>query len=124
MPASETRLATLRLLGATPATVSALAVLESLVLALVGAVIGVAVYLTAVPLVGMIHFRDRPLAKHGPELQRILNAMRSTPLEGRYILVCTRPFREWKLARHGGRKRPIEILHDHVKTRPASREPA
>ena len=55
-------------------------------------------------------FRDRPLSPHGPELQRILNAMRDTPLEGRYILVCTKPFREWKLARHGGRKRPIEIL--------------
>ena len=49
-----------------------------------------------------------------PDLQRILNAMRATPLEGRYILVCTRPFREWKLARHGGRKRPIELFHDRV----------
>ena len=61
----DDRLATLRLLGATPATVSALAVLESVVLALVGAVIGVAVYLAAVPLVGMIHFRDRPLEPYG-----------------------------------------------------------
>ena len=66
-------------------------------------------------------FRDRPLASHGPELQRILNAMRDSPLEGRYILVCTKPYHEWKLARHGGRKRPIEILHEHVFT---SREEA
>ncbi len=66
-------------------------------------------------------FRDRLLAKHGPELQRILNAMRDTPLEGRYVLVCTKPFREWRLARHGGRRRPIEILDGHVF---ASREEA
>ena len=59
-------------------------------------------------------FRERPFARHSPDLQRILNAMRATPLEGRYILVCTRPFREWKLARHGGRKRPIELFHDRV----------
>ena len=60
-------------------------------------------------------FRQRPHAKHSPDLQRVLNVMRSTPLaEGRYILVCTKPYREWKLARHGGRKRPIEILQDEV----------
>jgi hypothetical protein len=59
-------------------------------------------------------FRERPFARHSPDLQRILNAMRATPLEGRYILVCTRPFREWKLARHSGRKRPIELFHDRV----------
>lgn len=66
-------------------------------------------------------FRKAPLGKHGPDLLRVLNTLRSTPLDGRYILVCTRPFREWKLARHGGRRRPIEILHDHVFT---SREEA
>ena len=26
----------------------------------------------------------------------------------------SRPFREWKLARHGGRKRPIEIYPNQV----------
>lgn len=66
-------------------------------------------------------FRERPFARHGPELQRVLNAMRDTPLEGRYILVCTKPFKEWKLARHGGGKRPIEIFDDQVF---ASREAA
>jgi hypothetical protein len=61
----DDRLATLRLLGATPATVSALAVLESVVLALVGAVLGVAVYLACVPLLGLIHFRGEPLGASG-----------------------------------------------------------
>jgi hypothetical protein len=67
-------------------------------------------------------FRERPHGRHSPDLQRILNVMRGTPLKGRYVLVCTRPFREWKLARHPGeRGRPIEIL-DHPPF--ASREAA
>lgn len=61
----DDRLATLRLLGATPATVSALAVLESVALALVGAVLGVAAYLAAVPLIGLIPFRGEPLGASG-----------------------------------------------------------
>jgi len=61
----DDRLATLRLLGGTPATVSALAVIESAVLALVGAVAGVAVYLAIVPLLGLIEFRGEPLGASG-----------------------------------------------------------
>lgn len=58
----DDRLATLRLLGATPAAVSALAVIESAVLAAVGAVAGVVVYLAVVPLLGLIEFRGEPLS--------------------------------------------------------------
>lgn len=61
----DDRLATLRLLGATPATVSALAVLESVALALVGAVLGVAAHLAAVPLIGLIPFRGEALGASG-----------------------------------------------------------
>lgn len=61
----DDRLATLRLLGATPATVSALAVIESAVLALAGAVAGVAAYLAIVPLLGLIEFRGEPLGAAG-----------------------------------------------------------
>ncbi|TBN56439.1 FtsX-like permease family protein [Glaciihabitans arcticus] len=57
----DDRLATLRLLGATPATVTAITVLESTVLAVLGALGGVLLYLAAVPLVGLIHFRGEPL---------------------------------------------------------------
>lgn len=57
----DDRLASLRLLGATPATVAALTVIESTVLALIGAVAGVVVSLAAVPLVGLIPFRGAPL---------------------------------------------------------------
>ncbi|RZS64776.1 hypothetical protein EV187_3164 [Agromyces ramosus] len=61
----DDRLATLRLLGATPAAVSALAVIESAVLAAVGAVAGVVVYLAVVPLLGLIEFRGEPLSASG-----------------------------------------------------------
>ncbi len=57
----DDRLASLRLLGATPGTVTALTVIESTVLALVGALAGVVISLGAVPLVGLIPFRGEPL---------------------------------------------------------------
>jgi len=61
----DDRLATLRLLGATPATVSALAVIESAVLAAVAAVAGMLVYLAIVPMLGLIEFRGEPLGASG-----------------------------------------------------------
>lgn len=61
----DDRLATLRLLGATPATVSALAVLESAVLALAGAVAGVVLYFLIVPLLALVPFRGEPLGIDG-----------------------------------------------------------
>jgi hypothetical protein len=57
----DDRLASLRLLGATPATVTALTVIESTVLALAGALAGVVISLGAAPLVGLIPFRGEPL---------------------------------------------------------------
>lgn len=57
----DDRLAGLRLLGASPALVARLTVIESTVLALLGAVAGVLLYLVAAPLVGLIPFRGEPL---------------------------------------------------------------
>ncbi|MFF2051287.1 permease [Leifsonia sp. NPDC058194] len=57
----DDRLAGLRLLGATPATVTALTVIESTALAVLGALAGVVLYLVAVPLVGLIPFRGAAL---------------------------------------------------------------
>jgi len=57
----DDRLATLRLLGASPLTVTVITALESVVVALVGAVGGVAVYLAAAPAVGLIPFRGEAL---------------------------------------------------------------
>ena len=57
----DDRLSTLRLLGATPATVARLTVLESTALALAGAVIGVIGYFALVPAVALIPFRAEAL---------------------------------------------------------------
>ncbi|WP_233437853.1 FtsX-like permease family protein [Agromyces laixinhei] len=61
----DDRLATLRLLGATPATVSALAVLESVALAVAGSLAGVALYFVLVPLLALIPFRGEALGLDG-----------------------------------------------------------
>lgn len=57
----DERLAGLRLLGASPALVSSLTVIESTALALLGALAGVVLYLLAVPFVGLLSFRGSPL---------------------------------------------------------------
>jgi hypothetical protein len=62
-------------------------------------------------------FRRQPIGHHSPNLQRVLNTLRGGPLEGKYVLVCTKPFREWVLGRHPGeRGRPIEFLREHTFT--------
>ncbi|GAA2446018.1 FtsX-like permease family protein [Agromyces soli] len=61
----DDRLATLRLLGATPATVSALAVIESAMLALVGSVIGIVGYFAIMPGIALVPFRGEPLGIGG-----------------------------------------------------------
>lgn len=57
----DDRLSTLRLLGATPAVVAVLTVLESTALAAAGALAGVLGYLGICPVIGLIQFRRKPL---------------------------------------------------------------
>ena len=57
----DERLSTLRLLGVTPAGVTVATVAESLLVAAVGAAIGVAGHLAISPLIGLIPFRGAPL---------------------------------------------------------------
>ncbi|WP_430593794.1 FtsX-like permease family protein [Isoptericola sp. QY 916] len=57
----DERLASLRLLGATTGTITALTVLEAAVTALAGAVLGVMLYAVLAPLVGLLHFRGEAL---------------------------------------------------------------
>jgi hypothetical protein len=57
----DDRLATLRLLGATTATVTLVTVVESTALAILGAVAGVALYALSMPLVGLIPFGGAPI---------------------------------------------------------------
>lgn len=56
-------------------------------------------------------FLRAPFGHHSGELQRVLNALRGGPIEGRYVLVCTKPHREWVLGRLPGvRGAPIRLL--------------
>jgi hypothetical protein len=60
-------------------------------------------------------FRSKPIGHHSPNLQRVLNTLRGGPLRGKYVLVCTKPFAEWTLARHPGeRGEPLELLPEHT----------
>jgi UDP-N-acetylmuramate-alanine ligase len=58
-------------------------------------------------------FLRQPVGHHSPELQRVLNVFRSEPLRGKYVLVCTVPHRQWRLARLSGeRGKPVTLLDD------------
>ncbi|HTO84142.1 MAG TPA: hypothetical protein VMQ73_18095 [Methylomirabilota bacterium] len=60
-------------------------------------------------------FRNRPIGPHSPGLLRVLNAMRGAPQRGKYVLVCTKPHREWVLGRlPGERGKPVETIPDQV----------
>lgn len=57
----DDRLSSLRLLGATTATVSTLTILEAAATAFAGAVLGTFLYAAAAPLVGLVRFAGEPL---------------------------------------------------------------
>jgi hypothetical protein len=59
--------------------------------------------------------RERPIGKHSDELERVLIYLRKHHLEmeGKYILVCTKPHEEWRIATLAGRPGvPPELLTD------------
>ena len=57
-------------------------------------------------------FKKNPIGHHSKDLQVILNEMRGLPMEGKYCLVCTKPNREWKLAKSSGeRGKPVKMLN-------------
>jgi branched-chain amino acid transport system permease protein len=43
------------------------------------------------------HKRD-PLGHHSDALKRVLNLIRRTAPHGKYVVVCTQPFKEWRIA--------------------------
>ena len=60
-------------------------------------------------------FMANPIGEHSPELQRILLVFRGEPVEGKYVLICTRPFAEWTLAQLTGIKgKPLKLLKNKV----------
>ena len=36
-------------------------------------------------------FRAKPIGLHSPALQSILNVFRGAPIDGKYVLICTKP---------------------------------
>lgn len=57
----DEHLATVRLLGGTPALAGAVTVIDSAALALLGALGGIVLYLASAPVVGLLHFRGRAI---------------------------------------------------------------
>ncbi len=47
-------------------------------------------------------FRRQPLGRHSPGLQSVLTKFRGEQMEGKYVLVCTRPHAEWRLGQLSG----------------------
>ncbi len=47
-------------------------------------------------------------------LQRILNRFHGSPLDGRYVLIQSKSWTEWKVGRLRGRAQPVEIMEDKV----------
>jgi N,N-dimethylformamidase len=45
-----------------------------------------------------LEFRRRPFGPHSPELQAVLNVLRSARHCQDLVLICTRPHAEWMLA--------------------------
>ena len=45
-----------------------------------------------------LEFRQRPFGPHSPELQAVLNVLRSARHCQDLVLICTRPHAEWMLA--------------------------
>ncbi|MGH8130178.1 MAG: hypothetical protein ACRES3_04920 [Steroidobacteraceae bacterium] len=66
--------------------------------------------------------RARPLGPHSPNLQRLLNAWRSAPAEGKPVLIVRRPNREWILGELGPRGAPVRVFGDPVFTDLAAAE--
>ncbi|MBE1206058.1 hypothetical protein [Aminobacter carboxidus] len=63
-----------------------------------------------------LQFRDAPGPTYSMELQRMLDYFRSAmPIEGRYVLACTIPNREWKVCRLTGVRGRATVILDNMR---------
>lgn len=68
-------------------------------------------------------FRRNPFGRHSPDLRLLLNQLRRSQKGEAYILVCTRPQAEWKLARKApARGSPVHLVPGVVFTSPEQTE--
>ena len=62
-------------------------------------------------------FDKAPIGRHSPALQRVLNVFRGEPLQDKYVLLCTKPHKQWVLGQLiGERGKPVKVLKDQVFT--------
>ncbi len=59
--------------------------------------------------------RRQPIGKHSDQLERVLIYLRKNHLEmaGKYILVCTKPHKEWRIAEIAGDHDQAPELLEH-----------
>jgi hypothetical protein len=62
--------------------------------------------------------RTKPIGKHSDELERVLTYLRKNhmEMEGKYILVCTKPHEEWRIAAITGEPDKPPVLLDDTFT--------
>jgi N,N-dimethylformamidase len=59
-------------------------------------------------------FKARPFGVHSPDLQAVLNRMRSGPVPGKHYLIMTRSHSQWVLARMTGDPLRLEVVPGYV----------
>src|SRR6218665_2543834 len=57
-------------------------------------------------------FCVKTTGQHSPALQRLINWLRSDPMQGKLALLCTVPHKEWQLVRMNGRGLPMSRLEE------------
>ncbi|MCW5221645.1 hypothetical protein [Verminephrobacter aporrectodeae] len=60
-------------------------------------------------------FRAKTTGQHSPALQRLINWLRSEPMQGKLALLCSVPHQEWLLVRMNGRGLPISHLGERYR---------
>jgi hypothetical protein len=56
-------------------------------------------------------FQRAPLGHHSPALARVLRVLRSEPHEGKHVIVCTKPYQEYRLGRLSARRgEPVALV--------------
>lgn len=62
-------------------------------------------------------YKRAPLGPHSADLQKLLQLLRWGYARGRTVIICTRPYAEWRLGRMApARGQPMEVSDDQVFT--------
>jgi len=69
-------------------------------------------------------YKSNPIGKHSEQLDIVLNFLRRhhEHMEGKYVIVCTEPHKEWRIAEHPGVRgeRPTIFWDQRFDTREAA----